>query len=259
MQNSILARAFGSMSGHSEVAVALITLLVVLVSAVCFGVIQFSGRRYHDAELADRHTLALVGSWPSQYFSWGTRPLLASQLCAFQRLMYAQSVLDEKNARPVTHDGVGFSRSALAASLATVVDFAFALWFVQLGMNAAIATVIGCGLGAVFNFSVNRIWTFENSGAPALAMSRYALVSTFRATLQCERRPSSSSSPFAGAPRAEEAAPAGVRHSVAVKLRLVGAFFGNSQIGDLSFRENLELHAKLGEMQASHFLIQNLG
>jgi len=81
----------------------------------------------------------------------------------------------------VTHGQVGLSRTALAASLATVVDLAFTLWFVELGMNAVIATVIGCGLGAIFNFSVNRIWTFESSGAPALAMSRYALVSTFSA------------------------------------------------------------------------------
>ena len=351
MQNSILTRVFGSISGHSSVAVSLIPLSLVLASMLCFGVLQNSGRRYRDAEVAERHTLALVGSWPSQYFSWATRPLLsllrasglgagavtlmslhlavgaaaaiatnhlglggwlfvlsgtcdfldgklaratnsaspsgavldsvidryvdavvwiglawlyrghwmliavlfaelgsfavpyvrarvealntpmaqigsfqrpervgllaigligspicdwvwkapaglppaplltaaiiliglASQLCAFQRLIYAQSVLDDKIVLPVTHGQVGLSRTALAASLATVVDLAFTLWFVELGMNAVIATVIGCGLGAIFNFSVNRIWTFESSGAPALAMSRYALVSTFSA------------------------------------------------------------------------------
>ena len=70
------------------------------------------------------------------------------------------------------------------ASFATVLDFVAVLVMVNLlDVSPPIATLLGCGVGAGFNFTTNRIWTFGSDGHPAPQLGRYALVSSGSAIL----------------------------------------------------------------------------
>ncbi len=73
----------------------------------------------------------------------------------------------------------GVGRNAFAGGVATATDFALAFALVQLAIApAAIATLAGCALGAVVNFSMNRKWTFGSNGPPSREAWRYLLVTT---------------------------------------------------------------------------------
>ncbi len=74
--------------------------------------------------------------------------------------------------------------NALAGAVATAVDFALVLALVEwVGMLPAWATVLGCGLGAVVNYSINRVLTFKSTGAVARQLARYSVVSGTSALL----------------------------------------------------------------------------
>lgn len=74
--------------------------------------------------------------------------------------------------------------NALAGAVATAVDFALVLALVEwAGMLPAWATVLGCGLGAVVNYSINRVLTFKSTGAVARQLARYSVVSGTSALL----------------------------------------------------------------------------
>ncbi|MFP2961970.1 GtrA family protein [Myxococcus sp. 1LA] len=74
--------------------------------------------------------------------------------------------------------------NALAGAVATAVDFALVLALVEwVGMLPAWATVLGCGLGAVVNYSINRVLTFKSNGAVARQLARYSVVSGTSALL----------------------------------------------------------------------------
>ncbi|WP_426756537.1 GtrA family protein [Myxococcus sp. Y35] len=74
--------------------------------------------------------------------------------------------------------------NALAGAVATAVDFALVLALVEwVGMLPAWATVLGCGLGAVVNYSLNRVFTFKSTGAVARQLARYSVVSGTSALL----------------------------------------------------------------------------
>ncbi|QSQ20884.1 GtrA family protein [Pyxidicoccus parkwayensis] len=74
--------------------------------------------------------------------------------------------------------------NAVAGAVATAADFALVLVLVEwLGMLPAWATVVGSVLGAVVNYSINRVFTFRSNGALARQMARYAVVSGTSALL----------------------------------------------------------------------------
>jgi phosphatidylglycerophosphate synthase/putative flippase GtrA len=74
--------------------------------------------------------------------------------------------------------------NAAAGAIATAVDFALVLALVEwVGMLPAWATILGCGLGAVVNYSINRVFTFKSRGAVTRQMARYAVVSSTSALL----------------------------------------------------------------------------
>lgn len=74
--------------------------------------------------------------------------------------------------------------NAAAGAIATAVDFALVLALVEwVGLLPAWATVVGCVLGAVVNYSINRVFTFKSRDAVARQMARYAVVSGTSALL----------------------------------------------------------------------------
>ncbi|MBU8895800.1 CDP-alcohol phosphatidyltransferase [Corallococcus sp. H22C18031201] len=74
--------------------------------------------------------------------------------------------------------------NAASGAVATAVDFAAVLAMVEWGaMSPAWATVAGCVLGGVVNYSLNRVLTFRSSGAVAPQLARYTVVSATSALL----------------------------------------------------------------------------
>ena len=66
----------------------------------------------------------------------------------------------------------------------TGADFLLVVALVtSLGLEPWLATVLGCALGAVVNFLMNRMWTFGSTAPPLGQASRYALVSVTSALL----------------------------------------------------------------------------
>ncbi|MCY1046623.1 GtrA family protein [Corallococcus sp. bb12-1] len=88
--------------------------------------------------------------------------------------------------RPVQpRSGVAlFGFNAAAGAIATAVDFAAVLGMVEwAGLSPVLATVVGCVLGGVVNYSINRVITFRSHGAVAPQLARYTLVSGSSALL----------------------------------------------------------------------------
>lgn len=88
--------------------------------------------------------------------------------------------------RPVQpRSGVAlFGFNAAAGAIATAVDFAAVLGMVEwAGLSPVLATVVGCVLGGVVNYSINRVITFRSHGAVAPQLARYTLVSASSALL----------------------------------------------------------------------------
>lgn len=74
--------------------------------------------------------------------------------------------------------------NAAAGAVATGVDFVSVLGMVEkLSFTPFIATALGCVLGGVVNYSMNRLLTFRSQGAVAPQMARYTLVSATSALL----------------------------------------------------------------------------
>jgi len=76
------------------------------------------------------------------------------------------------------------ARNAVSSGLATVADFTMvSLLVTAISLEPVLATVLGCALGAVTNFSINRAWVFQSRQHPMLRAGRYGLVSLFSAGL----------------------------------------------------------------------------
>lgn len=83
---------------------------------------------------------------------------------------------------PVTPPLVG--GAIASATGATAVDFLVVVALVELvGLPAWVATPIGCLLGGITNFTVNRRWVFRALDAPVPQAGRYALTSATSALL----------------------------------------------------------------------------
>ncbi|CAM4194055.1 GtrA family protein [Corallococcus exiguus] len=77
-----------------------------------------------------------------------------------------------------------FGFNAAAGAIATAVDFVAVLGMVEWGgISPVWATVAGCVLGGVVNYSINRVITFRSQGAVAPQLARYTLVSATSALL----------------------------------------------------------------------------
>lgn len=68
-------------------------------------------------------------------------------------------------------------RNALAGAAATLVDFAVFRGLVGFGLFASYATFVGCVVGAIVNFTLNRSWAFTSGGPLPRMLRRYAVVS----------------------------------------------------------------------------------
>ncbi len=77
---------------------------------------------------------------------------------------------------------LGFN--AAAGAIATAIDFSVVLMLVEwVKLSPALATALGCVVGGVVNYTLNRVLTFRSSGAMAPQMARYTLVSATSALL----------------------------------------------------------------------------
>ncbi|WP_163997624.1 GtrA family protein [Pyxidicoccus caerfyrddinensis] len=77
-----------------------------------------------------------------------------------------------------------YGLNAVAGAVATAADFALVLVLVEwLSVLPAWATVVGSVLGAVVNYSINRVLTFKSTAAVSRQLARYAVVSGTSALL----------------------------------------------------------------------------
>jgi putative flippase GtrA len=75
-------------------------------------------------------------------------------------------------------------RSAISSALATASDFALVLVLVAwLGASPPLATFVGCVLGGVVNFTVNRFWAFGSDAPTGRQALRYLFVTASSALL----------------------------------------------------------------------------
>ncbi len=104
---------------------------------------------------------------------------LMSHVTSLHRLFHLLGRLQE---RP--YDGRRLLPAAISAALATCVDFALVVILVSRGgLSPALATALGCGVGGVTNFLLNRWWTFASRDKAMPQALRYALVSAASAAL----------------------------------------------------------------------------
>jgi putative flippase GtrA len=110
---------------------------------------------------------------------------ILSNVTAFSRFRALVNALAPPPKRPQKRSGwatVGLN--AMAGGIATAVDFVAVLGMVEWGeFSPAIATALGCVLGGVVNYSINRLITFRSQGAVAPQLARYTLVSATSALL----------------------------------------------------------------------------
>jgi putative flippase GtrA len=59
------------------------------------------------------------------------------------------------------------------------------VWFLVQSLSAypPLATLVGCAVGAVANFSINRFWAFDVAGKATTQAARYLFVTTTSALL----------------------------------------------------------------------------
>ena len=110
---------------------------------------------------------------------------VSTQLTALRRFMFLLNALGNNPLEGLFHTGRGsLFRNQVAAFVATAADFLLVITLVTgTGVYPWFATMVGCALGAVVNFSVNRVWAFKN-GDPLLPQaSRYTFVSFTSALL----------------------------------------------------------------------------
>jgi phosphatidylglycerophosphate synthase/putative flippase GtrA len=74
--------------------------------------------------------------------------------------------------------------ATISAGIATAADFGLVSVMVELAAATPwVATIIGCVLGALVNFTINRRFVFRSQDHPAPQLARYALVSATSALL----------------------------------------------------------------------------
>ena len=111
---------------------------------------------------------------------------VSTQLTSLQRLVYLLSELGEDlSPRWLKSGRGGVWRNLGAAGSATAFDFVMVnVLVVYTFLSPALSTACGCFIGAVVNFSMNRLWAFENTENKTFPqISRYGFVSLTSALL----------------------------------------------------------------------------
>jgi phosphatidylglycerophosphate synthase len=109
---------------------------------------------------------------------------ILSNVTALSRFRKLVAALAPKKPQPARTGVALFGFNAAAGAVATAVDFAAVLAMVEWGgLSPTWATVVGCVLGGVVNYSLNRVITFRSSGAVAPQLARYTVVSATSALL----------------------------------------------------------------------------
>ncbi|MFL5346099.1 MAG: GtrA family protein [Hyalangium sp.] len=109
---------------------------------------------------------------------------LMSNVTAFSRFRALVHALAPPPPSPKRSGWTLFGLNALAGAIATGVDFVSVLGMVEWGeFSPAIATGLGCALGGVVNYTLNRLITFRSHGAVGRQLARYTLVSATSALL----------------------------------------------------------------------------
>lgn len=122
---------------------------------------------------------------PAQALVIATLGFLAvtTQVTALRRLAHVVRAFSPKGQEPRKT----FERlvpATVSAFVATAADFGLVMLLVShAGVSAARATAVGCLLGGVINFSMNRWWTFGSTARPSLQAARYTIVSVSSALL----------------------------------------------------------------------------
>lgn len=98
-------------------------------------------------------------------------------------LMYLDSKGVVRGYRLILSGKGGATRNAMAALIATALDFALFSALVAVGCSPPLATLLGAALGGIVNFTVNRTWTFDASGSNRTMARRYIVVSAVSAAL----------------------------------------------------------------------------
>ncbi|MEE9385639.1 MAG: CDP-alcohol phosphatidyltransferase family protein [Nannocystaceae bacterium] len=124
---------------------------------------------------------------PDHRLAIGALVLLAitTQMTSIRRLIYGLHELETAPFRGwISVSRGSLVRNIAAAVVATSVDFVVFYWLVSTGrFGVGSATVIGCLVGALINFSINRVWVFGSRAAPLRQGLRYAFVSSTSAGL----------------------------------------------------------------------------
>ncbi|MBU0553356.1 GtrA family protein [Myxococcota bacterium] len=107
---------------------------------------------------------------------------VSSQSTAASRFIYVLRALDQGRdgqARLLGAQRGGLPRALTSAFAATGADFLIVTALVSFtGLMPWWATAIGCAVGALINFTINRRWAFEPADAPVtLQAGRYVFVS----------------------------------------------------------------------------------
>lgn len=108
-----------------------------------------------------------------------------SNVTALSRFRALVNALAPPPATPKKRSGLSlFGFNAAAGAIATAVDFGAVLGMVEgLKFSPVAATALGCVLGGVVNYTLNRLITFRSRGAVAPQVARYTLVSATSAML----------------------------------------------------------------------------
>lgn len=105
---------------------------------------------------------------------------VTTQITALQRLGHVMTALDPSRARTSV---ALVSKNVVAAVVATGLDFGTVLLLIDRGVAPWLATALGCVIGGVTNFLLNRRWTFRSDGPASQEALRYTIVSVSSALL----------------------------------------------------------------------------
>jgi len=109
---------------------------------------------------------------------------VATQLTAAHRLIHVVRALGRPALQPGGNRYRQLGPALVSASTATAADFALmSLLVARADVSPALATAVGCAVGAALNFSMNRWWTFASRANPLPQAARYAIVSVSSALL----------------------------------------------------------------------------
>ena len=109
-----------------------------------------------------------------------------ANVTALRRFLYIYKELRARDAPPVRAEDVEssrlrgwFGRAGIASAIATAVDYGTFVALVELAaVFTGTATAVGALIGAVTNFSINKLWTFRTHRTPIwVEVPRYTAIS----------------------------------------------------------------------------------